>query len=151
MGTNCEIPVLFVPLTMMLEPVDWLRETRGEEVDQVMVFGARAGKTVALIVAVVWLVMTDGEPLVIPIPNGKFPCPAAFVVARPGTVCPVRVAKMPAGSQLSCTPVGVALRIFPGVKAAASCADNSLDKLCVIGPDDASAIKTGLPLVSTFW
>ena len=52
MGTNCEIPVLFVPLTMTLEP-DWLSETRGDEVDQVTVFGARAGKTVALIVAVV--------------------------------------------------------------------------------------------------
>ena len=58
----------------------------GEEVDQVMVFGARAGKTVALIVAVVWLVMTDGEPLEIPIPYGKFPWPAAFVAASPGTV-----------------------------------------------------------------
>ena len=52
-GTNCEIPVLFVPLTVTLEPADWLSETSGEEVDQVMVFGARAGKTVALIVAVV--------------------------------------------------------------------------------------------------
>jgi hypothetical protein len=126
-----------------------LRETRGEEVDQAIVFGARAGKTVALIVAVVWLVMIDGEPLAIPIPYGKLPCPAAFEAASPGTVCPVRVAKMPAGSQLSCTPVGVALRIFPGVKAAASCGDNSLDKLGVIGPREASAIETGLPFVST--
>ena len=67
-GTNWETPVLFVPLTMTLPPVDWLRETRGEEVDHVMVFGARAGKTVALIVAVVWLVMIDGDPLEIPIP-----------------------------------------------------------------------------------
>ena len=68
MGTYCETPVLFLPLTVTLGPVVGLRETRGEVLDQVMVLGALAGKTVALTVAVVWLEMIDGVPLVIPIP-----------------------------------------------------------------------------------
>ena len=67
-GTYCEIPVVFVPVTVMLEPVVWLRETRLEGVDQVIVFGALAGKIVAPTVAVVWPEMIEGVPLVIPIP-----------------------------------------------------------------------------------
>ena len=58
-GTYCEIPVVFMPLTTTFAPVEWLREIRLEGVDQVMVFGALAGKTVALTVAVVWLETID--------------------------------------------------------------------------------------------
>ena len=88
-GTYCDIPVLFMPVTMTLGPVEWLRLMRPEVVDHVMVFGALAGKTVALIVAVVWPETIDCVPLDIPIPKGRLPCPAVLVAASPGTVWPV--------------------------------------------------------------
>src|SRR6185312_2182953 len=83
-GTYCEMPVVFMPLTTTFGPVVWLSEMRLEGVDQVIVFGALAGKTVALTVAVVWLETIDCVPFDIPIPYGRFPSPAALVAARPG-------------------------------------------------------------------
>src|SRR5579859_4505027 len=108
--------VVFRPVTTTVGPVVRLSEIRSDPADQVIVWSARAGVTVAPMVAPGPPVRMDDGLFINAMRNGRFPCPADSYLLL-----------TPAGSQSSAGAFGAARSRFHGLKAGSSCSDNSLE------------------------